>query len=1031
MKKVNKFFYALLAFAAVGMVSCSTDAPSYEPGPQEVSGCHDVYFSDPEVLAVKELVQGPIGDVSVDPSEATVYTYYVDRGIPEDGVLPAITVPVKVVTNTKEAFTFTEIAFAEGEDRTTFEVTLSEEAEVGVPYTLSLAIEDPQYVKQYESTNSTSLKVTITRVKWIDVGECDYTEDILTGWWGFGFDPEHPTYKVKVQVRSDSINQEAFDAALAGTGSDAGLSGVYRLVNPYRVGPWADPEDTTLESNPTYMIINANPYNRAYIDLQPLGISINGGEASVYSMVALRLDNGVEPSEDMYGSFKNGTLTFPVQALLGCPGGSYVGQNNYYANNSGLFSLVVAPALGKYELVLPVGYEDGDFEFEEVELPENAMFYSESQSATYYPILEKGKIITTTDDADRDFVATYGWLYRLGDLYEVDYPIYFAAKDDGTVTLPEQYIEQATGLTQNGYDVMMAIDTAASKFDPSTGLLNLVAEFYSYQGDYGVSYGVYNEVISVELPEFPVTPVVDLKADFTYAPLFTDTFTSTFQAGEWDATLEQGACLNYEGAEAFAKQYGTAYRIPAPYAQGYDLYFTANEKGEVSVPTGYELQNSGTTIYGKDAYISIRKGTMAKNGVTLTVAICDAEGEALMPYACTEKLVTYTWTETGVTGSYISALNEAPTAGCTLEKAEEGDIYRITNWLDTGKHLMFTWDKTTNKCEVMGFNKTGIDAALFGGFGEIEVCDVRTFYAWIGYDVTWDALAAEFGGDVQPRYVDELQISETESAPAIVFYNYYAAPAMGVGFSLGDFYMEAFVLDAPLVEEKWEDVAVGVFTHTTDFYAPQEYLPYQEELKLQRLGTSNKYQIVGAGAGAYNIALTFDEATGAVTVPGTKTGLTYEETDGSLTDIYSGDAYAMLSDWGVTDNSGAPLTPEVVYSVYPNSYDAATKTFSFYLGYYDLLGYTYTTVSGGDPTLHTFQITGEATAQPASAPMIKSLAPKKVKSALAEKYQTGKRQYKQLAAPAVKIQPKSYKKEVRSMKNATPVPYSRIKEAKF
>lgn len=1030
MKKVNKFFYALLAFAAVGMVSCSTDAPNYEPGPQEVSGCHDVYFSDPEVLAVKELVQGPIGDVSVDPSEATVYTYYVDRGIPEDGVLPAITVPVKVVTNTKEAFTFTEIAFAEGEDRTTFEVTLSEEAEVGVPYTLSLAIEDPQYVKQYESTNSTSLKVTITRVKWIDVGECDYTEDILTGWWGFGFDPEHPTYKVKVQVRSDSINQEAFDAALAGTGSDAGLSGVYRLVNPYRVGPWEDPEDTTLESNPTYMIINANPYNRAYIDLQPLGISINGGEAAVYSMVALRLDNGVEPSEDMYGSFKNGTLTFPVQALLGCPGGSYVGQNTYYANNSGLFSLVVAPALGKYELVLPVGYEDGDFEFEEVELPENAMFYSESQSATYYPILEKGKITVTTDDADRDFVATYGWLYRLGDLYEVDYPIYFAAKDDGTVTLPEQYIEQATGLTQNGYDVMMAIDTAASKFDPSTGLLNLVAEFYSYQGDYGVSYGVYNEVISVELPEFPVTPVVDLKADFTYAPLFTDIFTSTFQAGEWDATLEQGACLNYEGAEAFAKQYGTAYRIPAPYAQGYDLYFTANEKGEVSVPTGYELQNSGTTIYGKDAYISIRKGTMAKNGVTLTVAICDAEGEALMPYACTEKLVTYTWTETGVTGSYISALNEAPTAGCTLEKAEEGDIYRITNWLGTGKHLMFTWDKTTNKCEVMGFNKTGIDAGLFGGFGEIEVCDVRTFYAWIGRDFTWEELAAGLGGDVQPRYVDELQISETESAPAIVFYNYYALPAMGVGFALGEYYMEAFVLDAPLVEEKWETVGTGVFTHTDVMWLPDGVnLPYAESgVVMERLGKSNNYRL-GIVGGQVPLQFTFNEETGVIKVPAQKTGATYTETDGSLTDILWGDIWGMFSVWNQAGITNAP--EDQVYASYPNSYDAATKTWSFYLVYFDQYGYCYTDASLNAPAIHTFQLTGEATAQPASAPMIKSLAPKKVKSALAEKYQTGKRQYKQLAAPAVKIQPKSYKKEVRSMKNATPVPYSRIKEAKF
>lgn len=1031
MKRLNKFFYAILAFAAAGMVSCSEDSTNYAPGPQEVDGCYDVYFADAETLAVKELVQGPSGDVSVDPSEATVYTYYVDRGIPEDGTLPEITVPVKVVTNTNDAFTLTEITFAEGEDRTTFTLTLAETAEIGVPYTFSLVIEDPQYVKQYESANSTALSVTITRVKWVDVGTCVYTEDMLNGWYDLGI----PPLNVKMQVRADSIDEEAFAAALDGSGSDAGLAGIYRMVNPYDEIKGAIGGLDVYDAN---VLIYAEDVNKVHIPLQEVGVSIGGGAVMIYCMVDYYLDNAAngapEPTDDMYGSIKNGMLTFPVKMLLGCPGGSYAGKNTYYVNSNGGWTINLAPALGKYELVLPEGYEDGDFEFEEFELPENAMFYSESQSATYYPILEKGKITVTTDDADRDFVATYGTLYRLGDLYEVDYPIYFAAKDDGTVTLPSDYVEQATGLAQNGYDVYMAIDAAASKFDPATGCVSLVAEFYSYQGDYVVSYGTFNEVISTTLPEFPVAPVLDLRSDFTYSELFTDTFSSTFQAGEWDATLEQGSTTNYDGASAFEAQYGKAYRIPAPYTQGYDLYFTAKD-GVVSVPTGYELQNSGTTIYGQDAYIAIRKGTMKSNGVTLTVVICNAEGEAIMPNACTESLMTYTWVATGTTGSYYSALLEEPTTGCSLEKAEEDDIYRIVNWIGTEKNLMFTWDKTTNKCEVVGFNKTGVDAANFGGYGELEVCDVKTFYAWVGYDYTWEELAAGLGGDVQPFYHDALQISETETAPGFVFYNYYAAPAMGVGYSLGKYYQEFFILDAPLVEEKWEDVGTGTFTHTADFVVYPDKLPYVESgLKLQRKGQSKNYKIVGLGGGLYDVEFTYDEETGALEVPTKSTGLKgeveFEDGTSEKVEIYYMDWWGVAQMLGFQHEDGTPVTKSEVYEMYPNGYDATTKTFSFYMGYYNP---TYIVpwfeVNEGYPTVHTFTLDSSA-ATTASA-QVKGVTAKQLK--VNGKFgQPKQKQYKKLGTASLAVAPvSSYKKEVRPMNTVTPVPYTRIKSAKF
>lgn len=862
MKTLNKFFYALLALATVGMVAC-TETDTYEPGAPEIESCYDVYFPDAATLET----QGPTGAVELDPADATEFTYTAYRNNTEG----AVTVPVVVTANTQEKFTVSEIVFEEGSDVAEFTVSLNE-SEIGVPYTLSFAINDPQYVKQYESANANSISLTVTRVKWVDVGECAYTEDVITSWWGINFSGEwagqtHPTYNVKVQVRADSIDEAAFQAALDGTGSDAGLSGIYRLLNPYRVGPWADPEDTTLESDPTYLVINAKPYNRAYIDLQPLGISINGGEASIYSKVGYRLDNGATPTEDMYGSFNGGTLTFPVQALLGCPGGTYVGSNTYYANTSGAFALVVAPKLGKYSLTLPEGYEDGDFTFTEMELDENAMFYSESQAAAWYPILEEGRPNVSTDDADRNFVAQYGLMYRLAECYAVDYPIYFGAKADGTVTVPAGFEEQKTGLVQNGYDVYMAIDAKASKFNPETGELALVAEFYTYQGEYIIPYGVYNEVISTEAPDFPYVPAMDLKADFEYTALFTDTFKSVFQDNEWTATLEKGTCTG-RGAAAFEKQYGTAYRIPAAYVNGYDIYFAGNADGEVTIPAGYELQPTGVNIYGQQAYIQIISGTVASNGVVLSVKICDAEGKLLMPGTCKESLETYVWTDVA-TGSWYCNVMKDPVTELTLQHAEDTNLYRVVDFLGvTDKHFVFSWNQETNLCEVQGMNDTGIAASALGvgAPGNIFFADEKTSWNYLGYDDTWESLEADYGASVQPYFDPEEN--------AFVFRVSYFLPDVENMLTFTDadgnktyFVNEVFVLDGAVSEPKWVEVDTGsycsvLFTDSEDYY-----IPFTGR-KLMNLENTNKYRIVDFTGTGTDLNFTWDKTTNKCEITG-------------------------------------------------------------------------------------------------------------------------------------------------------------------
>ena len=873
MKAINKFFYALLALATVGMVGCQ-NAETYEPGAPELDNCYDVFFPDAETLEAKGLTQGPTGEIELDPTEKTEFTYTVFRNNFDD----EITVPVAISNNTEGKFAISEIKFEAGEDVAEFKVSLLE-SEVGVTYDLTFSIEDPQYVKQYESNNSNSISLSVTRVKWDLVGQVSFTDGFLA-WW---LEDDPYTYDVRLEVRADSINKQAFEAALAGTGSDAGLAGVYRIVEPYNSGPYAGnvtlpgqsygPYALTHNPGTHYLTFDATDPNKITIPLTDVGLVINGtGSTSIvcsYAGYLIYAGQESKITEDMYGKIVNGVLTFGTKMLLVSPSDGDAGSL-YYANQSGEFALNIAPELNCYELVAPKGDDDGDFAFESVKLPKDALFYSESQTLVSEVVLEKGKPAVDTDDADRTFVQQYGYVYRLPNLYAEDYPIYFTAALDGTLTSHPNFVEQETGLTQNGYDVYMAIDAAASTFDPETGLMNLVAEFYSYQGKYIISYGVYNEAVSVEAPEFPFAPAVDLKSDFTYSPLFTDTFTSAFQASEWEATLEKGTSAA-AGAEAFAEAYGTAYRIPNAYANGYDIYFAADAEGKVVLPVGYELQATGVSIYGQQAYLQIVSGTVAKNGVSFSAKICNAAGELIMPSVCTESLFTYIWNDVQ-TGNYYSVLfgDEAtgkviPFTDVQLQNAEGTDIYRLVNWLDYGCDLMFTWNKDTNKCEIMGMQETGIPGSAFKGVGKVSVCDALTCLAWFGVNTDWATLVKN--GYTQP-YFDP-------TTNTFVWEIFYVLPDMGVGYMLNDVdgglpvpFTEVFELTGEMAAEpQWVEVGTGSYYSSLEVSDDGYYIPFTGR-KLMNLENTNKYRILDFVGTGTNFDFTWDKTTNKCEITG-------------------------------------------------------------------------------------------------------------------------------------------------------------------
>jgi len=408
--------------------------------------------------------------------------------------------------------------------------------------------------------------------------------------------------------------------------------------------------------------------------------------------------------------------------------------------------------------------------------------------------------------------------------------------------------------------------------------------------------------------------------------------------------------------------------------------------------------------------MQILGGTCNEKTVVLNAKFCDVEGNSLVPALCTETVVNYTWVEVA-TGTYTNGLlgdaegNPVPVPGRQMLNAEGTDMYKILDyWGFEGYDLIFTWNKTTNKCEIVGACDCGFYYSAKGG--NFCAADCKTAYAFLGYDYDWPLL--EKNGYMQPTY-----------DPQTLTFTF---PVMYVIFESGSVFnpvIDTFVLDGAPQENTWENVAVGTLTHTTDFFVYPENVPFAEpNLVLQRYGQTNKYKIVGLGAGVFDLDLIFDEAAGVVEIPGTKTGLQYEEQDGSLTDIWAGDAWAMMRDWGAAADG---ITKEQVYAAYPNSYDAATKTFSFYLGYYDVYGYTYTGVDQGNPTVHTFQITGDAPAATSSLAPASSDAVKVKKFNRTKKHNVAPRKLSTLKTAEANLSEIKGAPAVRSLKTATPV----------
>ena len=327
---------------------------------------------------------------------------------------------------------------------------------------------------------------------------------------------------------------------------------------------------------------------------------------------------------------------------------------------------------------------------------------------------------------------------------------------------------------------------------------------------------------------------------------------------------------------------------------------------------------------------------MASNGVTFSAYICDATGELLMPAACTESLVTYVWNDVQ-TGSYYSVLfgdettqQIIPFTGRQLQNAEGTNIYRIVNWLDYDGNLMFTWDKTTNKCEIMGMQVTGMPASMFGGFGDVCVCDALTCLAWFGVNTNW--ATAEKNGYTQPYF--DPQTKE------FVFEIFYVFPDMGVGYMLNDMgnlpvpFTEAFVLSGEITEAKW--VQVGTGSYSAPIFQDQDGNPFVAPGRvLENKENTNSYRIndwLYSEVEGINLPFTV-EANNKINIQGVvDSGLPSSIFGNYQTNAYVCDVLTLY-----TKVLGQNVTWEALIKQYgegiQSSYNPETKTYTFVVSY--------------------------------------------------------------------------------------------------
>ena len=336
MKAIN-IRYFLAATAALALASCVNEA---EPVVKEPADCMGVYFLEEQENAKTHTLEKGIDKTSLeiivrrsnaDKEEDVAYrfeTYYLEKEAVSD------TSYMEVPTPADDVFEFGELYFEEGEYETTIEVNFPGIKE-GNTYHCTLYIDDPKYVSPYAG-NASSISFAVQMFAWERVSGKGVWRDAIFSdmfaWDGRYLETEVDVYERKDQkgfYRLDNVYTAEYFTRLV-EGDEAGKDPA--LVASY--SSYIDPN--------AYIYLNATDPDKVWFPAQKTGFSDPSmGDLMVASDVTEVFGSA---SNLLYGTLKDGIVTFPKNGLLLGMGGYY-----YFTNSS-----------GKFRFVLP-GYEAADY----------------------------------------------------------------------------------------------------------------------------------------------------------------------------------------------------------------------------------------------------------------------------------------------------------------------------------------------------------------------------------------------------------------------------------------------------------------------------------------------------------------------------------------------------------------------------------------------------------------------------------------------------------------------------------------------
>lgn len=289
MKRYNCIKYIISSVLFPVMLFSCAQVEDDIYGPEDDPDCYGVFFPQ----------QDGTGDIQIDPSDPTTFTFTARRMNTRD----EITVPVVIEASHEGVFSISEIHFDADSPTAQFNVYFPT-VKNGEKYDCTIRIDGDRYVSKY-SKNATFISFSVSKVKWNRLvgGSGEIVGKWRDGVFAEWFNLANPNLERDIEIyeRDD-------------------MPGYYRLYNVYSSSYLTDMFGVNASSicfDKTYTYIDATDPDKVWIPTFRLGVvfSAEYGETSIGSYVAENSNDFDASISSVYGRLEDGVITFPANSL--------------------------------------------------------------------------------------------------------------------------------------------------------------------------------------------------------------------------------------------------------------------------------------------------------------------------------------------------------------------------------------------------------------------------------------------------------------------------------------------------------------------------------------------------------------------------------------------------------------------------------------------------------------------------------------------------------------------------------------------